>query len=429
MMIEIQCTSCHTRYRIDERVLPEDTPTFKCSRCGHVFTAEPVRPQRRKPEAEKAEPDKATPPVTDPAPEPEKPAPREEPSQTQHAPEPPPAQSKPAARPETPAVKAAPPPPSPTPPQPQSKGPATAEIFNKSFASEPSRPDAGENLKFDFSDERHELGDEDDKLDDERGHEVPQKDEGWQVGDAPEIEPAIRARPAINPDSPPPPPPQRAVDPQRFYQPLESTNTRETAPQRPPLPDDVAFIEDTSPLHSSAWFIGMFFVVAIAFFGLSMFINGEPAASVNTISRLPVIGPQFATPQTPASLIRLADVHMEYRTLKGGKSALVVTGNAENVGSATLKSILIEVLLLNDSQRAVAREQAYCGNTLPAGMFAEMTPHELEFSLGLKPPKIFELPPSQAAPFMLVFLDPPPMATSLRIAVTQADPPRTAPES
>jgi predicted Zn finger-like uncharacterized protein len=40
-MIEIQCTSCHTRYRIDERILPDDTPTFKCSRCNHVFSAEP----------------------------------------------------------------------------------------------------------------------------------------------------------------------------------------------------------------------------------------------------------------------------------------------------------------------------------------------------------------------------------------------------
>src|ERR1700693_2654403 len=43
-MIEIQCTSCQTRYRIDERILPEDTPTFKCSRCGHVFSAEPRKP-------------------------------------------------------------------------------------------------------------------------------------------------------------------------------------------------------------------------------------------------------------------------------------------------------------------------------------------------------------------------------------------------
>ncbi len=50
-MIEIQCTSCHTRYRIDERVLPDETPTFKCSRCGHVFNADPVGAKVRKPAA------------------------------------------------------------------------------------------------------------------------------------------------------------------------------------------------------------------------------------------------------------------------------------------------------------------------------------------------------------------------------------------
>src|SRR5260370_31936752 len=49
VMIEIQCTSCHTRYRIDERVLPDDTPTFKCSRCGHVFNADPIPAKQRTP--------------------------------------------------------------------------------------------------------------------------------------------------------------------------------------------------------------------------------------------------------------------------------------------------------------------------------------------------------------------------------------------
>ena len=56
-MIEIQCTSCHTRYRIDERVLPDDTPTFKCSRCGHVFNADPVSARVRKPAPQAAESD------------------------------------------------------------------------------------------------------------------------------------------------------------------------------------------------------------------------------------------------------------------------------------------------------------------------------------------------------------------------------------
>src|SRR5208283_3295491 len=49
-MIEIQCSSCHTRYRIDERVLPAESPTFKCSRCGHVFTTDPLTAKKVSPE-------------------------------------------------------------------------------------------------------------------------------------------------------------------------------------------------------------------------------------------------------------------------------------------------------------------------------------------------------------------------------------------
>lgn len=445
-MIEIQCTSCHTRYRIDERVLPDDTPTFKCSRCGHVFTAEPMRQRARKsatPEAsESLAPDPEPRPkrmVVDdvaaaqpppPKPAPPKPEPRDEPALRSEAPPPP--QDRVEARPPAPepveARRPAPEPPplvsnQPEPPPPS--WPPTDEIFNKSFA-EQSRPDTGENLKFDFNDERREVHDE-------TGHEVPREDEGWQVGDAADIEPAsIRARPGLDMDmdrdepEPPPPSQSRQAPPQKFYQPLDSTSTREAAAPRSYIPDDMAFIEDSSPIRSAGWFLAMFFIVAVGFFGLSMTINGAPLASATAISKIPGIGSHFARPMTPAMMVKLGDVHTEYRTLKGGKSALVVSGNAENVSEATLHAIGIEVLLLNKSQRTVARAQTYCGNTLAATMFAEMTPRELEFSLGLNPPKNFSLDPSQATPFMLVFVDPPLQANSLRIAVTQADPPTTA---
>src|SRR5579863_2902153 len=76
-MVEIQCSSCHTRYRIDERVLPPETPTFKCSRCGHVFTTDPLtakkvtteapaRPQASRPAASRSEP-KVAPPSSSPS--------------------------------------------------------------------------------------------------------------------------------------------------------------------------------------------------------------------------------------------------------------------------------------------------------------------------------------------------------------------------
>ena len=418
-MIEIQCTSCHTRYRIDERVLPEDTPTFKCSRCGHVFTAEPVRTRRTRKDAAV----EAPPPKEEEAPpeEEEREVPIEQ-FKAMRAPDLPKASAEPAPE------SAPPPPPKPEPPSsavaalqpkpPEPKRPATDEFFNRSFA-DPAPADAGENLKFDFGGERRDI-------DDEATPEAPEEDDGWRVGNEPEPEPPpTRARPTIA--EPPPIAAQPRPEPQRFYEPISPSSTRDSAPPRPPLPNDVAFIEDPSAIHSSAWFLGMFFIVAVGFFGVTMLLNGAPAASVNAISRVPVVGEHFARPITPATLVRLGDVRTEYRTLKGGKSALVVTGNAENVGPTALQAIQIEVLLLNGSQQAIARAQTYCGNALPAGMIEQMTPRELEFSLALRPPHNFALDPSQATPFMLVFLDPPPQASSLRIAVTQADPPGTPP--
>ncbi len=71
-MIEVQCPSCQTRYRIDESVLPQDSPTFKCSRCGHVFNGDPRL--ARKPPIPKPKPAPApaakTPPPQQSAPEP-----------------------------------------------------------------------------------------------------------------------------------------------------------------------------------------------------------------------------------------------------------------------------------------------------------------------------------------------------------------------
>ncbi len=76
-MIEVQCPSCQTRYRIDESVLPQDSPTFKCSRCGHVFNSDPRL--ARKPPIPKPKPAPAPaakpPPPRQSAPEPPLPPP------------------------------------------------------------------------------------------------------------------------------------------------------------------------------------------------------------------------------------------------------------------------------------------------------------------------------------------------------------------
>jgi predicted Zn finger-like uncharacterized protein len=246
-MIEIQCTSCQTRYRIDERILPEDTPTFKCSRCGHVFSAEPRQKSQRRASAEGARaaaaPKSAPPVSTDtaeapspstadtgtgadtgagaepPAPVPagEKPAPQPEapPAASGAAPSaaqasaPRPRQAggagrRAASEPSPAAARAAEPPPAAEPPrrvadpQTQAEEPApvrrdTKELLQRRFRIPADEADkSGENLAFDFTDEPRSS---DSTRDAAAGSSSrTYAEERWQVGDT-NIPPRPQARP------------------------------------------------------------------------------------------------------------------------------------------------------------------------------------------------------------------------------------------
>ena len=446
-MIEIQCTSCHTRYRIDERVLPDDTPTFKCSRCGHVFNADPVPAKVRKPAAAPPEVDSESQPARtirasrprpsalksqvesdivkrEPVPEPQPAMPEPEigvprsnaqlraPEDRMHA--------APVKRPtEEPEVRPA-------------KDRSEADLddpLNRTFGDrEPPKADTGENLKFDFSDERNEIADAPPERELERDEP---NDGGWEVGEVPaefEARP-IRQAPTMM-DEAEPPPIRTKMPVRRMAAPLLADAPQYAPPPAGPaaqpgfqlghVADDGSKEAAPGATHSSGVFLALFFFVAIAFLGLSAFICDEPAASVRVLGQAPQIGDYFARPIVPAMLVTLHDVRSEYYTLKGGHVALVISGNAQNVGERALHLVEIDANLIGDGARPLASQSVYCGNELSATMLGEMTPREIEFSQGLSPQKAFAMEPSASAPFLMVFIDPPAGAGKIRMAVSKA---------
>ena len=448
-MIEIQCTSCHTRYRIDERVLPDDTPTFKCSRCGHVFNADPVPARVRKP------------------------APRAAESESQPARTIRPARPRPSALKspvESDVVKrehsAAPRPT--TPPEPavriqkseleqhesadhrMPEAPANEredrresdqreleadDLLNRSFGDREQKADTGENLKFDFSGERSEIRD----ATPERVLERPEPDDGgWQVGDTPtefESQPIRRAPTTMaEPELAPRPAP---IPVRRMASPLHAEAPR-FAPPPPSKPagfqlgqvvDESADAAAAGGTHASGFFLAMFFLVAIIFFAASALICDEPAASARILSQAPRIGAYFARPIVPAMLVALHDVRSEYHRLKGGQVALVITGSAQNVGRRPLHLVGIDADLIGAGAHPIASQSVYCGNELSAKMLGEMTPREIEFSQGLSPQKAFAMEPSASATFLMVFVNPPAGAGKIRISVSKAAAAATASDS
>ncbi|MGH7925807.1 MAG: zinc-ribbon domain-containing protein [Candidatus Binatus sp.] len=453
-MIEIQCTSCHTRYRIDERVLPDDTPTFKCSRCGHVFNADPVPAKTRKPVPPAAEsesqpartirPARSRPsalmsqvesdvvrrePVAEPrptlAPEPEVRLQRSEPEQRRAAVEHPRSEPPASAPTDEPQARLA-----------QGRHqPDVDDPLNRPFGDREQKADTGENLRFDFSDERNEIGDAPPQ---HQLEPLETEDGGWQVGDTPdEFESApIRQAPTMmaEPESAPRPTPtpvRRMASPLR----AESPRFAPPAPVRPAgfqlgqVVDDGAEVAVAGGSHASGFFLAMFFFVAVAFLGASALICDAPAASARILSQAPRIGGYFGRPIVPAMLVALHDVHSEFYTLKGGHVALVITGIAQNVGTRPLQLVEIDAALLGGAAHPLANQSVYCGNELSAKMLGEMTPREIEFSQGLNPQKAFAMNPSASAPFLMVFIDPPAGAGKIRIEVSKASATGPAPDS
>jgi predicted Zn finger-like uncharacterized protein len=445
-MIEIQCTSCHTRYRIDERVLPDDTPTFKCSRCGHVFNADPVPAKVRKsaPQAAETESQPAR-TIRTARPRPAALKSQVESDVVKRA------ESRPATVP-APQVRVEPDqPPQPLEPverkMPASAPPEQPEVrreemrdkveaddpLNRTFGDREQKADTGENLRFDFSDERNEIVDAPPEPELERAEP---DDGGWQVGELPDEFASAPIRRAPTMIEEPPPAPRVTPTPiRRMASPLLADAPRFATPPANPkaagfqlgqTDDDQAESVSPGATHASGFFLAMFFFVAVAFLGASALICDEPAASARILSQAPRIGDYFARPIVPAMLVALHDVRSEYYTLKGGHVALVITGIAQNVGARPLHLVEIDANLLGDSAHPIANQTVYCGNELSAQMLGEMTPREIEFSQALSPQKAFAIEPAASAPFLMVFIDPPAGAGKIRIAVSKAVAPDSA---
>jgi predicted Zn finger-like uncharacterized protein len=452
-MIEVQCSSCHTRYRIDEHVLPEGTPTFKCSRCGHVFSFEPrAQEARRSTPALEEHGVEASPKVRAPARkldpvvaatalEQDKGLERSEiptaapsdliagsaPGSSGAASEIESSGSTPGVEQSTSAAAVAGA--SGTPEKPTGhRGDDEIGEDNplaRSFEIARDNESSGENLTFDFDHDRS-------------GKTGPQsvddhdEDDRWQVGDPEDAstgrggaeEPGFSARNDLS----------RARDAVAavLAQEAELGNAklqeRARRAGRRELLEGEFVNESSAPLynrellHSSRLFLALFAACAVGYGVLTLLIHSAPAAASEVLSHVPVIGERFVPPVTPASLVALRNIGSHYQQLKDGHRALVITGAAENVAGSALHVVQVQVDLRDASSREIAAQAVYCGNNLAPKMVGEMTPHEIEFFQRLDPPKSFALDPSAQCPFVLVFIDPPSGVSRFDISVAKAVP-------
>lgn len=423
-MIEVQCTSCHTRYRVDEQVLPEGTPTFKCSRCGHVFSVEPRRaeaaerrtdepPAPRQPAFVRPAVKRDAAPLTDED-VPRSPTPSSEAAPTA-------AQSASLTGAEPPLSEQPP-----TPSQPESqaprsverKRPPTDELLSRSFSTDPPPNSESEDLQFDFDDEPPHLGDLEEVTTNDPEPPSPPK------RPMPPQRPSTKRKTVYSVEAQEPLAPADRFeigDPDLLQPPRRSD--RRKPPNDEFVDESEAPVYNSSATHSARFFLAMVMLVGLGFALMTLMIHSAPARARDLLNHLPEIGDRFASSMTLSQTIVLRDVHSKYEAGRNGHAALVIQGEAENVGSRTLHTIRITARMSGPTPGSNVARDVYCGNTLGQQTIAQMTPHEVEFFQQLQPPKGFTLASSASCPFVVVFLDPPP-ARYVALSVTEASPPR-----
>ena len=385
-MVEVQCTSCHTRYRINQRLLPDETPTFKCSRCGHVFVFEPRRTEvRHSKMAESAPTD-----ISQPAVEPRQGIP-----------------ASPAAMPAVRAALTGEPASEP----PTAKDASAGDPLARDFEEHADETESGEHLTFGFENET--------------ATETQAEPLGGDVGAGDDWEIGGEAGEFARPEEPPAAStwPDRSADWSSYRAPTpEKKKAAVTAAtfERVTFTKTPLMREQPAKAHSASLFLGIFLLVVLGFGVVSMIVVGAPAASADFFNGLPMIGKRFARPARAASLVALADVQASYAHLKDGRSALVIGGTARNVGANPLHVVEIAADLRDDGSHPLAHTQGYCGTNLSPAMVSQMTPREIEFLERIGPARGFSLAPEGRCSFALVFLNPAQAARHFSLLVAGA---------
>jgi predicted Zn finger-like uncharacterized protein len=408
VIINIQCTSCHTRYRIDEAVLPEGTPTFKCSRCNHVFSLEPRQTVRSESLAE-----------AEPPPDPLREAGVKPSAPVSATSAPDSAISAPAAQP-TPATdrQAAADPPSIKPPYTEeAKQPSPDERLEKLMRAALDESDRGANLAFDFSDEPAPSdGPQQENFAAPKvvatapASIAKKKTFKWQVGDEPDVIDSARRADGFRIGS-------------GALGELDTEALDGSAAEEEFVDETRAPVYNRAVTHSSRLFLTLFILVAVGFAATTMVIHSAPAGALEVISQFPIFGDHFAQPMVPARMVALRNVHATYQSTKDGRPALVIQGEGENVSQTALHTVQIQARL--GTPNVTSGREVYCGNNLTADI-RQMTSHEIEFFQKQPPPQDFTLNPAASSRFVIVFLDPPAQTRTFELAVTQAQPPDSA---
>ena len=397
----IRCPNCSTTYKVDGSVLDAPKPSFRCSRCKHVFTVH-VRLQLDE-EAPDAAPE-ATSGAADVAPDPGAPDPSGDTAdgdlEADAGLQPREADASPVAQQEGSG---------------EEPGVVVDDVVEEAgledvenVAETSPAPDVDPPART-LEEEIEEIGTDDTST---RDPELPYPEFDPDPAEGPlpdelqeltfERESGSEATDAGPDDRPRP---DFEIDDDFLIPPK-----RETPP--PPLPDAKGSVVPFVSL------IGLI-LLATGLVTLIHMINPQPLD--NLLRRIPWYGAAVFDSKHYKSTLVFDSLVSGVRPVLNQTEVFVVSGKLVNRNDQNIRQVQIEAQLFDAEGKQVGRQVTFVGNAISAKIIADMSLREISLLQSLKPQSAYHIPPNGSADFTIVFPKPKAAVASFSCRVLAAD--------
>jgi predicted Zn finger-like uncharacterized protein len=366
----VQCPSCRTTYRVGDKVVTIPNPTFRCSRCKHIFIVrvKPGTSARR--DSNLASP-RSGPQHSEEAPELSFsfPLERKETKEERDKKDFEFIESKEAAAIETPAHD-------------RSES-SKLQIQEPSFVADDhaslreleeyrSSIPKNDGLSFVLAPERVDYGSTISN-NAEGSLTIVEENESFQTKDFP--------KGTDKPETDLPPPPLS----------LEKRESLMTANSRP------------EQRLSTLPYLTLFCCLLL-FYSVLTFVNrADPETTEAIIKDIPLLGASLFKNNHLRQQIDLQSLHSSFQAIPGSREVLVISGMALNHNPMSVRGIQVEGNIYNAEGREIERQVVWVGNAISPKIIRGMTPQEISDIQKLPPLKRFEIGPEETTSFAIVF--------------------------
>ncbi len=368
----VQCPSCHTTYRVSDNLITAPNPTFRCSRCKHIFVL------GLKPEVG---------PASNATPAPTASPPKEEDPELRFSFTPPEKKEEIESK-ETPKIQ------------------------------QPGQPPAGEGTDQGRAEFAKAVIDA-----------FPPLAEGGPALDTMKKEPSL----TIEAEQPSPFIQEkqgkedrwsisRRQDEERFTIPeenrsLQMDSAAESAPELEdewqasfPLLEERETGSALDPYRDRPFsivpYISLFGALLLIYSLLTLMYQAQPQTLETAIKTIPWLGSMVLKNNHLRHGITLQSLRPSFQTIQGNREVFILSGVAINRNAVSVREVRVEGHIFNAEGKEIDRQIISIGNAISPKIIRDLTAQEVSILQKLNPQKRFEIPPDESAGFVIVFLKP-----------------------